>query len=101
MEIPSTSKKSVKSVRYVYFDEIARLLDHAPVLIYQHFPEKGEAYIQKRIKALKEKAGAGEVRVVQTKGVGFFLVGKTGLSEFEGLLKKLETALAEVGVKVV
>lgn len=102
MEIQSTSKNSVKSVRYVYFDEIARLLEQEPVLIYQHFPrEERSAYIQKRVKELKEKAGAGEVRVVQTKGVGSFLAGKAGLSEFDVVLEKLAVSLAGVGVKVV
>lgn len=88
----------MKSVRYMYFDEIARLLDHARVLIYQHFPrEERSAYIQKRIKALKEKAGAGKVRVVQGGQVAFFLVSKTSLAEFDSVLKSVNQQLKGEG----
>lgn len=101
MEIPSTSKNSIRSVRYVYFDEITRLLDQAPVLIYQHFPRvKRDVYIPNRINQLKMICGATSVRVIQTGQVGFFLVDRKKSEHLNLAFTQLGKSLEKLNVKV-
>lgn len=99
MEVRSVSKNSRESGKYIWYDELNRLLDIAPVMIYQHFPrEKRNWTIEARVEQLKHFCGVKELCFIQTPQVGFFLVSRTPMPELKQATWKVEATLRKNGL---